>query len=243
MDIIDVTACVTDLDEAADFYGTVLGLPTDRAASDAAVLVRVGSSRLRLEHHPGEAGGGHLAFTIPAGGFDAAKRWLLDRVDLLTQEDRDEFEGPAGWDSRSLYFAGPSRSVLELIARHRLPDRLAGDAFTAADLLCVSEVGVAVRDVPAAARRRPPKAGLEPFGGPPGDAFAALGDDHGLLILVAEGRVWAPTPDRPARPSFQTVTASTGRAAGVDLGRTRVSFTAGPAPRAGSGQSDPGTRS
>ncbi|MGQ7353090.1 VOC family protein, partial [Quadrisphaera oryzae] len=210
MKITEVTLPVDDLAAAERFYGSTLGLPT-RPGGDA-LVVAVGSTELRLvEQVPSSGAVDHLAITVPADGFDEAKRWLGQRLDLLALDGRDEFEGAPSWDSRSLYFLGPSRCVLELITRRRVPARLGGDQFGPQHLLCVSEVGVAVPDVPAAARLLQAAAGLEVFGDGVGDTFAAVGDDDGLLVLAAEGRTWFPTADLCATASPRTVVATTDR--------------------------------
>lgn len=227
--ITEVTTGVADLGEAERFYGATLGLPVSREDVEGAVVVRVGSTRLRLQHRPDEVGCDHLAVTIPGDGFDAAKRWLRDRVDLLERDGDDEFEGPAGWDSRSLYFSGPSGCVLELIARRRLPDALGRGPFTIAGLRCISEVGVAVQDVPDAVRILA-DAGLQPFGGVAGDSFAAVGDERGLIVLAAEHRAWAPTDDRRAIRSPLHVTATGVTSAELRIGLATLAI-AGPEPR------------
>ena len=202
--ITAVTMTVADLDEADRFYAHALGLPTARHAG--ALTVRVGSSRLRLTSDP-VARHDHVAFTIPVEAFAAAKAWLRDRVPLLARDGTDEFDGPPGWDSRSLYFPGPSDSILELIARSRLPSRGWRGPFTGADLLAVSEVGLTVDNVPAAVQYLQQHAGLAPFAGTLTDDFAALGNDDGLVILAQDGRTWFPTNDRAATPTAVTITA------------------------------------
>ncbi|MEH0108797.1 hypothetical protein V6N00_03585 [Tersicoccus sp. MR15.9] len=88
--------------------------------------------------------------------------------------------------------------MLELITRERLPDRIGEQPFGPHHLLGISEVGVAVPDVPAAVRTLAEVAGLTPFAGTESADFAAVGDDHGLLILAETGRAWLPTRDRRA---------------------------------------------
>ncbi|OMH34224.1 VOC family protein [Tersicoccus sp. Bi-70] len=201
--ITEVATTVTDLDEAEGFWRHVLRLPVDRV--DGALHVSVGTTSLTLELRPDGPVADHLALAIPADAFDAARRWLTERCDLLDRDGQDEFDGPPGWDSRSLYFVGPSGAVLELIARRRLPDRAGSAPFGPEYLLGISEVGIAVPDVPAAVRTLAETAGLTPFAGTEGPDFAAVGDDHGLLILAEEGRPWLPTRDRRAVAAPSTI--------------------------------------
>ncbi|WP_458112840.1 hypothetical protein M1D88_01355 [Arthrobacter sp. R1-13] len=160
------------------------------------MTVMLGSTRIVFEKSAYE-GAHHLAFTIPTGMFTQAKDWIAERATLLGRDGVVEFEGPASWDSRSVYFDGPDDQVLELIERRGLQHTIA-DQFGPGGLLCVSEVGVAVPDVLASVDHLYAK-GIEPYGGPPGEGFAAVGDIHGMLILVSPGRGWMPTGDRYAQ--------------------------------------------
>ncbi|RYZ31607.1 MAG: hypothetical protein EOP01_03025 [Propionibacteriaceae bacterium] len=126
--------------------------------------------------------------TIPRNTFGLARSWLEDRAQLLDLDCEVELEGPPRWNSRSLYFDGPEGAVLELIERRDLAPGCSS-TFSAKHLTCVSEVGI------------------EPYGEPPGRDFAAVGDLHGLLILVRPGRAWLPTADRQAAMAAITVEA------------------------------------
>ncbi|MFC6840136.1 hypothetical protein [Xanthomonas theicola] len=85
----------------------------------------------------------------------------------------------AAWQWQSAYFAGPAGAVLELIGRRPLRARaLAAGAFSAAESLCVSEVGLPSAQVSAVAAAAQERMGLPPFA-PVSDAFAPLGDHEG----------------------------------------------------------------
>jgi hypothetical protein len=171
-------------------------------------------------------GAHHLAFTIPTGTFADAKRRVAEVATVLGADGADEFEGPAGWDSRSVYFEGPDRQLLELIERRELPDGDAaptagqgapatGQAAPLAPLfVSVSEVGIAVPDVPGAVETLS-QHGLDPYADPPGPDFAPVGDVDGLLILVSPGRQWFPTLDRA--PSSAPVVVDLGLGTTVEL--------------------------
>jgi catechol-2,3-dioxygenase len=193
-----VTLPVVDVAAWAAYGSDTLGLPV--TVEHGAARVRVGPTVLELRPADTEpAGPHHLALTVPTGSFDAAKTWLTGGATLLDRDGQDEFEGPAGWNSRSVYFGGPERSVLELIERRDLAgDERRSGSFGPGDLLALSEVGIAVADV-AAAVQRLASLGVHPYANPPAESFAALGDVHGLLILVRPGRPWLPTTDREAR--------------------------------------------
>lgn len=201
MEIRQVQLATRSLDDTARFYEQ-LGCPVERVdvGSDAAAArVVVGSSLLVFRELPEMTGALHLAFTIPTGTFDVAKAWIADVTTVLGADDQDEFEGPPNWNSRSVYFEGPDRQLLELIERRDLAARADTGGNAAVPLVSVSEVGVPVPDVLGAvgALRR---AGLEPYANPPGESFAAVGDVDGLVILVSPDRRWFPTGDRsPSR--------------------------------------------
>ena len=189
--ISQVELPVSTAAQAAHFYGDVLGLPTRTGGS--VVEVEVGLSVLLL--HPGgvvEPGAYHSAITIAEDRFAEAKGWLQERVPLLEKDGLDEFRLGAPWNSQSLYFAGPDGILLELIARHDLPAPRSSGRFSSADLLRISEIGLAVPDVPAAVTTLQSEFGLPVFGTAAAE-FTPLGDPHGLLIVVRQGRPWFPT--------------------------------------------------
>jgi catechol 2,3-dioxygenase-like lactoylglutathione lyase family enzyme len=196
MRITALTFTASDLAAASDFYHGVLGLKTRRTTEgfEAAVgrttlVVRAGS--------PAWAGI-HLAITIPRNRFADAKAWLSARTPLVTVDGADEFAlADEPWCSKSLYFRGPDGIVLELITRDRLEND-SSEPFSSASLLCISETGIASRDVPLTVSTLHSTFGAEPFGAG-GDEFAPIGDDDGLFIVVADGRPWFSAPDSRAR--------------------------------------------
>jgi catechol 2,3-dioxygenase-like lactoylglutathione lyase family enzyme len=128
---------VSDVVEAARFYGDVLGLPI--RTGGGIVEVGVGLSVLLLDPGPVELGAYHCAITVPEDRFAESKAWLQERVPLLERDGLDEFTLGAPWNSQSVYFAGPDGILLELIARHNLPAASSG-RFSSADLLRISEI-------------------------------------------------------------------------------------------------------
>jgi hypothetical protein len=140
-----------------------------------------GSTRVRFE--PGPAVCSHFAVNVPPQRFDEAVAWAGSRAELL----HDDVPFPA-WGARSAYYYDPGGNIVELIARDRVP----GEEL----LLEVSEVGLPVDDVGAAVAFLEEAAGLPHFDGDR-ESFSAVGDDHGLFIVVPVGRPWLFT-DRPA---------------------------------------------
>lgn len=208
MKLISVSAPTRNSKSAGEFYGDLLGLTVTRRAG--AVSVGVGRTQLTLADGIQTFGAQHFAFTIPSNKFELGKEWLQNRMPLLTKSQADEFEGPPAWNSRSLYFSGPDDSILEFIARGDLHNATMGP-FTSRDLLCISEVGVVLDDVPVAVSELAATAEVLAFGDANGRSFAAVGDDDGLLILVETGRVWFPTTSQHARKGPLTIVASGAR--------------------------------
>lgn len=188
MRIEAVSLTVADVEVSADFYENVLGLPVAR--DGGAARVTIGTSILELRGDPAHVGPHHLAITIPSNKFDASKAWISARVELLTADGADEFETAPSWNAHSLYFLSPDGTILEFIIRRDLDNSTTGP-FASSDLLNVSEVGIAVDDVPRALRELAAH-GVEAYGWN-ADDFAPVGDVDGLLILVGAGRPWFPT--------------------------------------------------
>lgn len=190
------------------FWRDVLGLPVEGSR------VRVGSSSLDLVADPAaRPGTQHLALDVPADAGPAARDWLRSRTRLLGRDGQDLVESSPAFAARSVYFEAGDGTVLELIARRRLPERLGRAAFGPQHLLRISEVGVPVASVPAAVARL----GLGTLGSV-SETFAAAGDDEGLLVLVAPGRAWFPTDDHLAAVAdLEVVLSGTGRRGGLRL--------------------------
>jgi catechol 2,3-dioxygenase-like lactoylglutathione lyase family enzyme len=196
MRISSLTITTSDLASAADFYGRVLGLEVTQFADRFEATI----GRTTLVVRPGETEWAsiHLAITIPRNRFGEAKEWLSTRTPLSVVDGADEFALPdQPWRSKSLYFRGPDGIVLEFITRDRLKNDASGP-FSSASLLCISEAGVASKDVAATVSELHASYGTEPFGAGV-DEFAPIGDDDGLFIVVADGRPWFSASDSRAR--------------------------------------------
>lgn len=98
------------------------------------------------------------------------------------------------------------------------PDGRPTGPFRASHVVAVSEVGIVVDDVPAAAALLE-EAGLRPYGGFATDGFAAVGDVEGLVILVARDRAWVPEGTQTAADVPVVVDAGLGREVALGPGR------------------------
>jgi catechol-2,3-dioxygenase len=140
---------------------------------------RYGASRVRFV--PGAGVCSHFAVNV--GSFEDAVAWARGQADLIA--DDVPFEA---WRARAAYYFDPAGNLVELIARERAP----GTEL----LMEVSEIGLPVADVGAAVGFLETELGLPHFSGDR-EGFSAVGDDHGLFIVVPVGRDWLFT-DRPA---------------------------------------------
>jgi predicted enzyme related to lactoylglutathione lyase len=150
-----------------------------------------GSTRVRFERGPDVCS----HFAINVGDFDEAVAWA--RGQEGAEWVREDVPFP-DWRARSAYYYDPVGNLVELIARERAPGQ---------DLLLeVSEVGVPVADVGAAVDFLETALALPHFSGNRVD-FSAVGDDHGLFIVVPVGRVWLfsdrPASDAPVRVTIE----------------------------------------
>jgi catechol-2,3-dioxygenase len=189
----------TKLDDLRRFYTATLGLTL---ADDSKGSITVAAGRTRLTFTAAALGAAyyHFAFNIPENKLAASKAWLRSRVDLVKRADGSDEYHFVSWNAHSVYFLDPAGNILEFIARHNLKNA-AGGEFSPADILYVSEIGVVVDDVPGAAARAKASLGLEVFPRPStelSEQFAAVGDDHRLLILVKRGRRWLGAEDKAA---------------------------------------------
>lgn len=159
----------------------------DPAAAAAFHPETYGTSRVRFE--PGPAVCSHFAVNV--GRFDDAVAWARGQAELI--EEDVPFEA---WRARAAYYFDTAGNLVELIARERAP----GHEL----LIEVSEIGLPVADVGAAVEFLEAELGLPHFSGDR-EGFSAVGDDHGLFILVPVGRAWLFT-DRPATDAPVRVT-------------------------------------
>jgi catechol-2,3-dioxygenase len=136
----------------------------------------------------------HFAFNVPENKIRGARDWQRERTPLLPIPARlrdpaypDDVVDYRHWNAHSVFFLDPGGNVVEYIARHDLKNAAPGP-FGNGDILYASEIGLIADDVPAAAAKLKEAAGLDQYRGA-SDQFTALGDEHGLLLVMKRGRV------------------------------------------------------
>ncbi len=185
------------LPHLADFYGDRLGLGLS-LRKGRELAVEVGESVLEFD----AVGGSpfyHFALLGPGNRFGEMLEWAGERVKLLPERKTgDVVFDFAHWDAKACYFHDPSGNIVELIAHRAVGEARATGAFTAGELLGVSEIGL-VGDPPALAGALERELGLEVWSGTvTGErSLAFVGEQARTLILCRPGRPWLPTT-RPA---------------------------------------------
>ena len=179
-----------DLKAMAAFYRDTLRLPV--AAQEQSLLVTAGETTIDFSKVAAREGATdpyyHFAFNIPHNQLDAAKAWLEPRCPLVKLGNGEHIIHFQHWNAHAFYFLDPAGNILEFIARHTLKNEREG-VFSEKNILCASETGVVAPDVVKAADQLCKAAKLDRYR--PGDEnFTAVGDEHGLFIVVRTGRRW-----------------------------------------------------
>ncbi|MCL6663345.1 VOC family protein [Paenibacillus amylolyticus] len=195
MIIREVGLLTHQIDAIKEFYGTLLEL---ELVEDNATCVSflAGNSVLSFKKAAEqEKPYYHVAFTIPTNKLADAKRWAQDRnIPLLSKDGQDEYYFPY-WDATAFYFYDPSGNLMEFIAHHSL-DNAVDEAFEAKHLLCISEIGLPVDDVPETMNTLNKHYQLEPFAGD-GKQFSPTGDAEGMFIVIDKQMPWFPDGRMP----------------------------------------------
>lgn len=190
MKIENLILQTAQLTEMVKFYTAVLELEQVGSLA-ASVVLQAGHTRLQFcqaqaDSHPRY----HFAFNIPPNLYAQAKAWLAERFELVRgKQGQIEFDF-SNWDAHGLYFYDTVGNILEFIARDMLPPATS-KTFNSSHILSVSEMGIVVEDVPTAVSQIQQVTGLQPYRGQT-DTFTAMGDEHGLLIVVEKLREWYP---------------------------------------------------
>lgn len=214
MRIQELTLYGIDLEELQRFYCAVLGMREIEPYWTGRLMVQAGETRLAFVSATQEVKPRyHFAFDVHPDRLEEAVRWLRERGGLLTSKDGESRFHSEMWNADNVYFSDPEGNILELIARHTLAlenatsrsqadderRRLANRPFSVLEIVAVTEIGLAtdtVVDTVGALIERMP--GLKTYSGEGSDTFTAVGDVHGLFIIVRRGRIWFPDTGVPA---------------------------------------------
>ena len=202
MQIRELSLVTSNIREQRAFYAETLGLIIE-TEWEQGVVFKTGSTHLTFYEQTGTVARYHFAFNIPENQIDTATSWLKQRVPLISDENQSRFFFER-WNADAVYFYDPMGNIVELIARHTLQNATALP-FGVTSLLCVSEIGLVVNDVPAAVRSLTKTLDVRVYDGENSDTFTAVGDPDGLLVVVKTGRVWYPQTGVEAQPNHASM--------------------------------------
>ncbi|MCI0711764.1 MAG: hypothetical protein L0154_16535 [Chloroflexi bacterium] len=201
MQFREVTLATRNLAAQKSFYADELELPLLVDNADQ-LTAQAGLTRLTFLYAPEKPRNVyHIAFNVPENQLPAAGTWIELRTPVLASDSnptKTVFEFPA-WNAHSIYFKDGDNNILEFIARHNL-DNASEVPFTSDNILEVSEVGLPAEDVLRTATELEETLKLPVYDGRGSDMFAAIGDEHGLFIVVPVGHPWLPTDSTSATP-------------------------------------------
>lgn len=145
-----------------------------------------------LHFHPsGDRPYYHYAFNIPANRLQACHDWLASKVELLPFEGSTIIDFP-NWKAKAIYAHDPAQNIIEFIAREDVGSGTETGDFTIHEVLNICEIGCPVQRI-ADFRQSIEKAQVPIYSGDD-DRFCAIGDIHGLFIVVDPGKeFWLPT--------------------------------------------------
>jgi catechol-2,3-dioxygenase len=201
MQIVKLALLTPNLARQKTFYTAVLGWSLVHESAQR-FTVQAGQTRLTFDATTRDDVVYHFACTIPRHQFGSAKRWLADRVSLLTDGDADEFRS-SYWPGYQSYFRDAANNILEFIAPDDLPIEADG-AFGPQQVLGISEIGMAVDDVRAQVAALEAQMGASRYQG--SETFYPVGDLAGRVIVVKSGRPWFPTTTAAVIAPFEVTT-------------------------------------
>lgn len=188
------------LEAQTAFYSKVLGLEIIERTSES-VSFSIGHSTLKLtfreEHKPY-----HFAINIPANKEKEALTWLKERVDIIKYAN-SEIQYFDFWKAYAIYFYDADKNIVEFIARKTLNNH-SNLSFKQSSLLEISEIGLPTVDISFEYKQLHKATGILIYSGSL-EQFCAIGDEHGLFIVINKNlkKQWFPTQDKTESADFK----------------------------------------
>lgn len=180
------------ISKTVSFYQDILELPIIEKNTNS-VTIQAGNSILKFVEDSNFESIYHFAFNIPENKLEEAIEWCKNKVDLIVIEDENVITNFENWNAHAVYFYDNNGNLLEFIARHDL-DNSQTSKFSSKSILNISEIGIVNENPLELGNQLIAKHDLNFFSkNTNGEAFAAIGDDEGLLIMVKPNRNWYPT--------------------------------------------------
>jgi catechol-2,3-dioxygenase len=143
----------------------------------------------------------HYAFNIPSKQGGEALAWLKKRVAVLAWNGADLVDF-SDWNAEAMYFYDKDDNIVEFIARKNLNIPTIAK-FDASQVMEVSEMGTPTKNVQGVYDRLSQFFSIEKYSGD-FSRFAAMGDEHGLFIVIDnQQKKWIPTDDEAYFSPFE----------------------------------------
>lgn len=184
------------ISDMKDFYHRLLGFPV-MEATDKRLMLQTGLSTLSFEKNLDSTVRPfyHFAFNIPENLMDQAFEWQRRKTEIVhpgVDGPIDEITHFASWNAHSIFFLDPAGNLVEYIARHDLNNASERD-FSIDQILYISEIGFVEEDIHQAGKDLMSSLGVTEYR-PSTPGFWPIGDEHGLLLMIAKGRFWRANP-------------------------------------------------
>lgn len=195
MYIEEIILYTNNLAGTEHFYSDIIGLSCIQKSQESLCYI-AGTSRLSFQQAENqEAFIYHFAFNIPYSKMEEALDWCRNHVSIIVNDEKEYITDFPAWNARAIYFYDNNRNVIEFIGRKDL-DQPSNLPFSPSLIDNISEIGIASVSPLAYSETLIRDFGMAYFTkGPKRADFAALGDDHGLLIISGTERHWYPTHD------------------------------------------------
>ncbi|WKL49358.1 VOC family protein [Flavobacterium pectinovorum] len=181
-----------NIQETTAFYQDILGLSIIEKNSKW-VTIQAGNSILKFIENSTFNSIYHFAFNIPRNKLEEAIEWCKNKVVLIVIEDQNVIANFEAWNANAVYFYDNNGNLLEFISRYDL-ENASTENFSSKSILNISEIGIVTENPLELGNQLIEKHALEFFSkNNNSEAFSALGDDEGLLIIVKPNRNWYPT--------------------------------------------------
>src|SRR6218665_126458 len=182
----------SNIQKTTAFYQDILELSIIEKTTNS-VSIKAGNSILKFIEEPGFKSIYHFAFNIPENKLAEAIQWCRNKTDLIVIENQNVITNFENWNAHAIYFYDNNGNLLEFIARHDLHNSET-ETFSSKSILNISEIGIVNENLLELGNELISKYDLNFFSkNTNSEAFAAIGDDEGLLIMVSPNRNWYPT--------------------------------------------------
>lgn len=145
MKINQIELFIPNYDDTVLFYKDILQF-NSITESENVISFQVGSSVLTLHKDEEHCYFYHFAFNIPPNLFRSAKKWIQERMPLLTEDGEDEANFTES-NAEAIYFEDPAGNIVEYIARKETTPNVPEQHFHPKHVLEISEIGVSTDEI------------------------------------------------------------------------------------------------